>query len=822
MRLALLLNPRLLILILMSAVLALAVPAGGQDLVEVGSMPYGPCYAAALDSSRDVAFLGNGSVLQAVDLSYPYEPALVGELRLPGAIHAMFYGGERLYVANGHGGLRIVSMEYTTDDAGVVTKVEFTEDGSVEGLTDVRDLDIINNTAYLANGRNGLAVVDVLDPANPKLLGTHYISGEYLDVAVLSGRAYVAAGADGLFILDVSSPENMQPVTLSTAISATDVSSVTIAGSQLYILDRTAGLSVVDMTDADRPRQYIQQNTGSPYFDTGGGKVSVTVLNESSLNGTAFVADGATGISLVDLADPENLELMVVSQDTEGYIYHFDTDGSVTKVYATTGYILVGDDNGGLRVLEKIDGNPDYLWEVGYYDTPGLARGIAISGQVAYIADGDGVRVYNIASPLAFPELGMVALERDVESIAASGNYAYVASPKGVDLVNATKPSAITTTHIITQGLAIPARKVAVLNNILSLTSGTDADPGKRLCLFDVLEPTKPKELGYKSVTGQGLGLAMDENMTYVIGSDGMSGEGLYALDRGKLPDAVLNFITASVPSISTPARVTVSGDHAYVTDAGGLCVLNVADAVGGFDAREEGRMDFSGSRLTNVAVAGPTEYEEGKTVLHQAAFAVGDNALHVIDVTRTKDSSGQESVALTELDPLTLPLDKEGDILATSNNRVYVIAGAAGVRIYGVDRDAPVANAGADISLFSGFTAYLKAEASTDDVAIIKYQWESLDPSIKPNAADTATARFITPKVSQPTQYEFRLTVEDGAGRSSTDTIVVTVNPYTGRSKDSGGGSSGCALNPEAGFQAEWLVLAVLMAALRLRRRKG
>jgi hypothetical protein len=831
MRFATICSSRLLIPILLAVALAQALPAGGQELVEVGSMPYGPCYAAALNSARDVAFLGNGSVLQAVDLSYPYEPVLVGELRLTGAVHAMFYGGERLYVANGHGGLRIITMEYEVDEANVVTGVKFTQinpDGGLadEGLTDARELEVLNNHAYIANGRNGLAVVDVQDPSAPKLLGSYPIwdaslgeSGEVLDVAVLGGRAYVAAGADGLVVIDVSDPANMQEVTLpsdATPIVATNVSSVTMAGNLLYILDRTAGLSVVDLTDANDPRQYIQQSSGTPYFDTGGDKISVTVLIESSLNGTAFVADGATGVSLVDVTDPENLELLVVSQDTSGYIYHLDTEGSVTKIHATTGYIFIADDNGGLRVLEKIEGNPDYLWEVGHYDTPGLARHIAISGEVAYIADGDGVRVYDISSPLAFPELGMVALASDIQGIAASGNHAFVTAPDGLHLVDATKTSSVTTTLVFTKSLAVPAHNVAVVNDVLSMTSGNpNIDPGSRLCIFDVLEPTKPKELAYKSVTGMGLRLAVDENLTYVVGSSG-----LYALDRKKLPDAELRLITTDIPSMSTPVRVAVSGSYAYVTDPSGLWVLNVADAVSGLDAREVGKVDHSGSQLTNVAVAGPTEYEEGKNTLYQAAYAVGDYALHVIDVTRSKDSSGQESVALTELDPLTLPLDKDGDILATSGNRVYAIAGAAGVRIYGVDRDAPVANAGADIAVFSGFTAYLNAEASTDDVAIMKYNWRCLNSNIVPSDGDKSEARFITPKVSQPTQYEFELTVEDKAGRTSTDTMVVTVNPYTGR-KDSGGGSSGCTLSPEAGFRAEWLFLAGLMAVLRLRRRK-
>ncbi|WP_027368784.1 PKD domain-containing protein [Desulfocurvibacter africanus] len=812
MRLATICSSRLLIPILIVVALAQTLPAGGQELVEVGSMPYGPCYATALNSARDVAFLGNGSVLQAVDVFSPLEPVLVGELQLPGAVHDLFYGGERLYVANGHGGLRVITMEYETDDAGMVTKVEFTEIGSVVGsLTDARNLDIVNNRAYIANGRHGLAVVDVEDPTQPELLGSYPMSGEALEVAVhpATERAYVAAGVvserSGLFIIDVQDPASMQEITHT--YDATDVSSVAVVGNLLYVLDRTneKGLCVITGINTNTPVQHL-------YFDTGGDKVSITVHNSSTLNQIVFVADGASGVSIVDVTDPDGFQMK-----SGGFIGggdHLDTPGFAAKVYATPGTdtTLVADDNGGLRIVGKI-GNMEGLWEMSFYDTPGLARGIAISGDVAYIADGDGVRVYDVSSPLAFPELGMVALAKDFKGIAASGNVAYVTAPDGLHLVDATKPSTITTTPIFEElgNEDIPARKVAVVNNVLSMTNG-DPDNGIILCILDVTTPSQPRDLDYPSMPPSlGLGIAMDKDMTYVAGSDG-----LYAIDRNKLPGTL-----RSIGSLNSSVRVAVLGGYAYVTDADGLCILDVANAVDGAAARLTGRWPNPLSLTpTTVAVAGPTVYAVGENTLHQTVYAVGDNTLHVIDVTRVKNAEGVESDTITELAPLTLPLDKEGDILATSGNRVYVIAGAAGVRIYGVDRDAPVANAGADISLFSGFTAYLNAEASTDDVAVMKYNWRCLNSNIVPSDGDKSEARFITPKVSQPTQYEFELTVEDKAGRTSTDTMVVTVKPYTGRGEPSSG-SSGCTLSPEAGFRAEWLFLAGLMAVLRLRRRK-
>ena len=53
---------------------------------------------------------------------------------------------------------------------------------------------------------------------------------------------------------------------------------------------------------------------------------------------------------------------------------------------------------GGLRVINVVD--PAKPIEVGFYDTPGDARGVAVAGNYAYVADyRGGLRVINVANP---------------------------------------------------------------------------------------------------------------------------------------------------------------------------------------------------------------------------------------------------------------------------------------------------------------------------------------------------------------------------------------------------------------------------------------
>jgi len=68
---------------------------------------------------------------------------------------------------------------------------------------------VSGNIAYVADGGDGLEIIDVSDPTNPALLGRFGDDYNYSrDVYVSGNIAYVADGEDGLEIIDVSDPTN--------------------------------------------------------------------------------------------------------------------------------------------------------------------------------------------------------------------------------------------------------------------------------------------------------------------------------------------------------------------------------------------------------------------------------------------------------------------------------------------------------------------------------------------------------------------------------------------------------------------------------------
>jgi hypothetical protein len=72
--------------------------------------------------------------------------------------------------------------------------------------------------------------------------------------------------------------------------------------------------------------------------------------------------------------------------------------------------------------------NPSSPREVGAYDTPGSALGVAVSGTYAYVADGsEGLRVIDVSNPSSPREVGFYDTPGDAWGVAVSGTYAYVA-----------------------------------------------------------------------------------------------------------------------------------------------------------------------------------------------------------------------------------------------------------------------------------------------------------------------------------------------------------------------------------------------------------
>jgi hypothetical protein len=133
----------------------------------------------------------------------------------------------------------------------------------------------------------------------------------------------------------------------------------------------------------------------------------------------AYVADGSAGLRVVSVADPAH----------PSEVGYYDTPGYAEGVAVAGDYAYVADGSAGLRVISAAD--PAHPSEVGYYDTPSYVQGVAVAGNYAYAAEGSaGLRVISVADPAHPSEVGYYDTPSSARGVVVAGNYVYVADER--------------------------------------------------------------------------------------------------------------------------------------------------------------------------------------------------------------------------------------------------------------------------------------------------------------------------------------------------------------------------------------------------------
>lgn len=222
------------------------------------------------------------------------EPKLIARyLDEPGTegIKAIRRLGE-YFITAGHNSFAIIDIK-TNPISGVSTPYEHTY------------LAIEGDTALLSAGQIetdglGASVIDLSDITDPRYVARIPVDEPYgIDIA--SGLAYVAAKRDGLAVYDLADPAN--PAALATYNTSTNQSGtpntrdIEIAGQHAYAIDRNAGLTVYEFDQNDQLLPI-----GSLSFGEGTHRIAIQ-------GHTAFIS-GLSRLFIVDIADPANPQIL--------------------------------------------------------------------------------------------------------------------------------------------------------------------------------------------------------------------------------------------------------------------------------------------------------------------------------------------------------------------------------------------------------------------------------------------------------------------------------------------------------------------------------
>lgn len=168
----------------------------------------------ALNDANNIAIAGTHAYITTdhglviVNIDDPLNPTIVGRinapLKHPRAIAIQF---RYAFVVDDEG-LKVIDVT-APENARLV-------EGASVALADAHDVYVARSYAYVANGKQGIAIIDVERPEKPRLDQIYNADGKLNDahqvkIAMTNASlfAYVADGKNGLRILQLTSPETM-------------------------------------------------------------------------------------------------------------------------------------------------------------------------------------------------------------------------------------------------------------------------------------------------------------------------------------------------------------------------------------------------------------------------------------------------------------------------------------------------------------------------------------------------------------------------------------------------------------------------------------
>jgi hypothetical protein len=365
--------------------------------------------------------------------------------RPPGVVFDAALAGDIVFAAGGADGLHVLDLSNPADPRLVDTLP----------LTDARALDVDGPLLCVADAGAGVVVVDISTPSAPTVVGTVGLPGSAVDVDVAGSRAYVANRDIGLVIVDVTHPA--APAVLGIENTPGAVVSVAAREPLVFAADETNGLRIVNVADPSAP--FIVKTVAVP-----GAAKGVAVMGDlvvvAAREGDVQIVDASVpaAASIVGVfATPRDAiavavdgEIAFVAEGSGGIevadlsepasprrLQGIGTASGVANLAVAAGRLVVADAQAGVRVMHV---ETPLSPAVDRHLAGGDVRAVAAMGDVFVALDGSfGVRVFD---PGTRTVVGEIAVAGDLRDLSVVDSVAYVLTSSGVPVVDLHDPAA--------------------------------------------------------------------------------------------------------------------------------------------------------------------------------------------------------------------------------------------------------------------------------------------------------------------------------------------------------------------------------------------
>jgi len=579
-----------------------AATTGGLQVVDVSDPgnpePHGigimPASAQGLVIDGGLAFVACAeSGLVVVDINNPAAPVVLEQIDTPGSATRVALVGDHLAVADGIGGVQILSR----------SPYEIVESVTTPGMA--LSVCAAGDHLYVADFIAGLTIIDISTITEAEVVSSLVSAPGVFDVAVDDAIVVLASSLAGLVTVNVSNPA--APVRISGLSSSSFAYGVVIGHDHVYMSDGQdlhayvlgnsdtppvsdyVGLTAPVAAVAGRYYLYVIDHSrlwviSAATGDTIGIGSNLFDPHDIILNGDhAYIADHTTGLRVADISVPSDPELGVST-----YL-----GGDAWSVVRQDDHLYVAVDGLGLVTLSLEDDPGDPVLS-GFCITGGTPRDIVVQDDVAYIAAGSaGLVTLDITDPTTPGVMDDMFTSQAIHHVAVAGDYAYGIDDETLVVFDVSDPGDIT--PVASLGLRGPLCGVEVSGDVAYVV-----DPYIGLYVIDIADPENPAVIGGGIASSYFVtSLTLSPDWLYIV-----DGEGVFQMSRHGTPTLVeqtprpRSALTVSPNPFNPRTNITfslaVTGEvRAGVYDLLGRHVAVLADRrfpVGTHELRWDGR----------------------------------------------------------------------------------------------------------------------------------------------------------------------------------------------------------------------------------------
>jgi len=421
--------------------------------------------------------------------------------------------------------------------------VEKLESAGVCRLNQARGLTLHGGYAFVADGSEGIKIVDISAPDTPTLIGGFHTAAAR-DIAVRGGYAFVADGERGLKVLDVSDPRYPAEIGMRKTM---DARAIALEGDIAFVADGSSGVKIIDVSSPVQPTRI-------------GSQATEYACDLAVRDGRLYLADGTGGLKIYQISAPAELQEV-------GHLS--GVDARSLAVEGSFLYLAAGAE--GLIIMDiSVPGDPIELGRFAVTET----LDVGVSGAFVYLVDSsEGMIVVDVADP-ARPRRFAGFPAEGTSSVSVRGHYAYLATALGLQVV-----------HILIQGRSVPIAAAAVGGKAYGLSV---SGPRAYLACHDlgvrVVDISDPAGLSDDSVVGAWSGdYSVDVEVADSVAFVANGRRGVSILDLAPLwDDDPLSQPqqTGSYYTGGTAHRTVFRSDFLFVADGQeGLKILDVTVA---------------------------------------------------------------------------------------------------------------------------------------------------------------------------------------------------------------------------------------------------